>query len=142
MKVNCLYCELYNREKGEVTYKNSRITSHEINGHNVENTRACARAWWKIENGHNNALKSHGYNVEHNFGHGQKHANRIFCPLNLLAFLFQGIQRLSDGGCGKACRSFGRKIDFFRALRYEASRYFHKNRGSLFLAVSGHPPDG
>jgi hypothetical protein len=31
---------------------------------------------------------------------------------------------------------------FFWALRYEANRCFHKNRVSLFLTVSGRPPDG
>jgi hypothetical protein len=69
-------------------------------------------------------------------------SHQIFCLLNLLAFLFHGIQRLTDDGYGKAYRSFGRKIDFFWALRYEANRYFHKNWVSLFLTVSGHPPDG
>jgi hypothetical protein len=42
----------------------------------------------------------------------------------------------------KACSSFSKKIDFFWTLRYEVNRYFHKNRVSLFLTVSGRPPDG
>jgi hypothetical protein len=67
---------------------------------------------------------------------------RYFAYLNLLAFLFHGIQRLADEGYRKAYNAFGRKIDFFWALRYEAHRYFHKNWISLFLTVSGHPPDG
>jgi hypothetical protein len=69
-------------------------------------------------------------------------ANELFCLFNLPAFLFHGIQRLADEGCRKAYGSFGRKIDFFWALRYEVNRYFHKNWVSLFLTVSGHPPDG
>ncbi|MDR0759645.1 MAG: hypothetical protein LBF74_05975, partial [Treponema sp.] len=106
------------------------------------NMTACARARWKIENEHNNVLKNHGYNLEHNFGHGQEHANGIFCLLNLLAFLFHGIQGLADEGYRKAFGSFGRKINFFWTLRCEVNRYFHKNWISLFLTVSGHPPDG
>jgi hypothetical protein len=43
-------------------------------------------------NEHNNVLKHHGYNLKHNFGHGENHANEVFCLLNLLAFLFNGIQ--------------------------------------------------
>jgi hypothetical protein len=79
MKVNYLYFEMYNQEKEAVTYKNSWITNLEINEQNVENMAACACARWKIENEHNNVLKNHGDNLEHNFGHGQEHANEIFC---------------------------------------------------------------
>jgi hypothetical protein len=144
MGVNHLHFEIYNKEKGEAAYKNSWITDIEINKGNVENMAACVR--WKTGNAHNmrhnNVLKNHGYNLEHNFGHGQNHANGIFCLLNLLAFLFHGIQRPVDGDYRKACNSFGRKIDFFWGLRYEVNRYFHKNWVSLFLTVSGCPPDG
>jgi hypothetical protein len=87
-------------------------------------------------------LKNHGYNPEHNVGHGKEHANGIFCLLNLPAFLFHGIQRLINDDYRKAYDHASRKIDFLRALRYEASRYFHKNWVSLFLTASGHPPDG
>jgi hypothetical protein len=142
MGVNHLYFEIYNREKKEVTYKNSWITDIEISKGNAENMTARARARWKIENEHNNILKNHGYNLEHNFGHGKEHANEIFCLLNLLAFLFHGIQRLVDDEYRRAYDHASRKIDFFWALRYEVNRYFHKNWVSLFLTVSGLPPDG
>jgi hypothetical protein len=142
MRVNHPHFEIYNKEKGAATYKNSWITSLETSKNNGENMTACARARWKIGNEHNNILKNHGYNPEHNFGHGKEHANGLFCLLNLLAFLFHGIQRLIDGEYRKACGHASRKIDFFWALRCEVNRYFHKNWGSLFLAVSGLPPDG
>jgi hypothetical protein len=57
MGVNYPYFEIYNREKGAVTYKNSWITSLEISKSNVENMTACARARWKTENGHNKGEK-------------------------------------------------------------------------------------
>jgi hypothetical protein len=44
-------------------------------------------------------------------------------------------------GCRKAFGSFGRKINFFPGIALR-DRYFHKNWVSLFLTVSGHPPDG
>ena len=83
-----------------------------------------------------------GYNLEHNFGHGKEHANEIFCMLNLLAFLFHGIQRLADDAYRNAYWSLGRKTNFFWGLRYEVSRYFHESWLSLLSTVSGHPPDG
>ncbi|MDR1256494.1 MAG: hypothetical protein LBJ86_01960 [Spirochaetaceae bacterium] len=142
MSANYPCFEIYNKEKGAVTYKNSWITDIEISKGNAENMTACARARWKTGNEHNNVLKNRGYNLEHNFGHGKEHANEIFCPLNLVAFLVHGIRRLIDDDCRKACERASRKIDFFWALRYEANRCFHKNWISLFLTVSGHPPDG
>jgi len=142
LKVNYLYFEIYSEEKDAVTYKSSWITNHAINRDNVQNMADCARARWKIENEHNNILKHHGYNLEHNFGHGKEHANEIFCMLNLLAFLFHGIQRLADDTYRNAYWSLGRKTNFFWGLRYEVSRYFHESWLSLLLTVSGHPPDG
>jgi hypothetical protein len=73
--------------------------------------------------------------------HGKEHANEVFCLLNLLAFLFHGVQRLIDDDYRKTYDHASRKIDFFWALRYEANRCFHKNWASMFLVVSGHPPD-
>jgi hypothetical protein len=142
MSVNHLYFEIYNKEKEEVTYKNNWMTNLEISEGNVENMTACARARWKIENEHNNILKKHGYNLEHNFGHRQNHVSELFCLLNLLAFLFHGVQRLIDEEYRKAYNSFGRKINFFWTLRCETNRCFHKNWVSLLLTVSAHPPDG
>jgi hypothetical protein len=103
---------------------------------------AGGRARWKIENEHNNELKHHGYNLKHNFGHGENHANGVFCLLNLPAFLFHGIQGLADGDYRRARAFLGRKDDFFRALRYETARYPHETWHDLFLTVSGNVPDG
>jgi hypothetical protein len=139
--VNYLYYEIYNEEKKTITYRNSWITSHELNAENVETVADCGRARWKIENEHNNVLKNHGYNLEHNFGHGKHHACEIFCLLNLLAFLFHGIQDSIDEDYIKARSSFGRKDDFFAGLRYEVNRYLHDSWLLLFLVLSGDEPD-
>jgi hypothetical protein len=56
-------------------------------------------------------------------------------------FLFHGIQALVGDEYRRAQVTFGRKDDFFWALRYETARYFHKDRHDLFVAVSGIAPD-
>jgi hypothetical protein len=142
LPVSYLDFEIYNEEQQKRTYHNSWITSHVIDMESVKNIADCARARWKIENEHNNILKRRGYNLEHNFGHGKNHANEIFCQLNLLAFLFHGIQDHVDEDYRKARGSFGRRDDFFAALRYEVSRYLHENWHDLLLTVAGLPPDG
>jgi hypothetical protein len=42
----------------------------------------------KIENENFNVLKNDGYNLVHNFGHGNRYLARMFATMNLLAFAF------------------------------------------------------
>lgn len=79
LKVN--WCELtITNGKGDKTYKSSWITNHLISKENVIEIVKAARARWKIENENNNVLKTKGYHLEHNFGHGNEvsEAKRIF----------------------------------------------------------------
>jgi hypothetical protein len=84
-----------------------------LSGTDAELLTECGKARWKIENEHNNVLKNHGYNPEHNFGHGKEHACEIYYLLNLLSFQFHGILQLTDEGYRKARGSFGRREEFF-----------------------------
>jgi hypothetical protein len=52
------------------------------------------RTRWKVENENINVLKTKGYNLEHNFGHGQSHLSNAFFSLNILAFLTHTVQHL------------------------------------------------
>jgi hypothetical protein len=115
--VNYLYSEIYNREKGKITYKNSWITDKLISQENVELLSECGRARWKIENENNNVLKNYGYHLEHNFGHGENHAGEVYCILNLLAFLVHGLMILCDEKFIEARTYFGRREEFYNALR-------------------------
>ncbi len=55
-----------------VTYNNAFVTSLPVTRDTVAEIVACARARWKIENESFNVLKSNGYHLEHNFGHGKQ----------------------------------------------------------------------
>jgi len=72
--------------KGKVTYSSAFVTSLPITPETVAEIVACARARWKIENESFNVLKSNGYHLEHNFGHGKQHLAMMFAAMNLLAF--------------------------------------------------------
>jgi len=72
--------------KGKATYNSAFVTSLPITPDTVAEIVACARARWKIENESFNVIKSNGYHLEHNFGHGQQHLAMLFATLNLLAF--------------------------------------------------------
>ena len=140
--VNYLSLQIWNEEKQEKTYSNSWITDKAISVENVSLLAECARTRWKIENEYNNVLKCRGYNLEHNFGHGQEHAADIYCLLNVLALLFHSLQELADEAYRVARGSFGRRDAFFWGLRYEICRYLHEDWNLFFLTVAGLDPDG
>jgi len=91
------WCELVTTdENNNIVFINSYITSHEITIANVAEIVRAGRTRWKTENENNNTLKNHGYNMKHNFGHGEKHLSQLLLTLNLLAFLFHTVLNIMD----------------------------------------------
>src|SRR5262249_25053958 len=83
--VNWVAFEIFDRH-GRVTYSIAWVTSLPVSKPNVADIVAAARARWKIENETFNVMKNHGYELEHNFGHGQTFLAMTLAALNLLAF--------------------------------------------------------
>jgi hypothetical protein len=83
--VNWIGFEIVDRN-GRVKYSNAWVTSLPVTKDNVAEIVACARARWKIENETFNVMKNHGYELEHNFGHGERFLAMMLAVLNLLAF--------------------------------------------------------
>ena len=83
-------------DTGKVLYTNEFITNHILTDDTVEACVKAGRARWKIENENNNTLKTKGYHLEHNFGHGKQHLSETLATLNILAFLFHTILDLTD----------------------------------------------
>jgi hypothetical protein len=140
--VNYLSLQIWNVEKEQISYINSWITDKPVSIYNVALLANCGRSRWKIENEYNNVLKCRGYNLEHNFGHGQNHAADVYCLLNVLALLFHSIQGLIDEDYRAARDSFGRRDPLFWALRYEICRSRHEDWTLFFLTVAGKIPYG
>jgi hypothetical protein len=140
--VNYLEMSIRNEKTGKRTYYNSWITDKPIDTGNVKHLSDCGRARWKIENEHNNVLKNHGYNLEHNFGHGENHASENFCLLNLIAFLFHAVLFLGDENYRAARERAGRRDNFYSAQRYIFCRFLHENWHAFILFVWGDVPDG
>lgn len=91
------WCELtICDEGGKILYKNAFITDHKITMKNVTSIVSSGRARWKIENENNNTLKTKGYNLEHNYGHGNDHLSTLLVTLNILAFLIHTLMEFTD----------------------------------------------
>jgi hypothetical protein len=72
-----------NATTGEQLSHNSFITTHRLSADNVAEVAQAGRGRWKIENENNNVLKTKGYHLEHNFGHGQQDLSAFMLSLNL-----------------------------------------------------------
>ena len=91
------WCELITTEPDDqVIYHNSFISNHAINADNVADIVLAGRTRWKVENENNNILKTKGYHLSHNYGHGKQHLSTLLASLNLLAFLFHTIHDMMD----------------------------------------------
>lgn len=91
------WCELTVTDHNhEIIYHNGWITNFTVTDQNVAPIVAAGRARWKIENENNNTLKTKGYHLEHNFGHGQKHLSSLLAALNILAFLYHTFLSFTD----------------------------------------------
>lgn len=116
MTVNWLMIEITNAA-GAVTYRNSFITDLPVGRDSVVELAACGRARWKIENEAFNTLKTKGYNLEHNFGHGKQHLAAVLATLNLLAFACHTVCELAEQTWRAAMRTAGTRQGFFQHLR-------------------------
>lgn len=92
------WCELTitREDTGEQLYKNAFCTDFPVLETTVEAIVRDGRTRWKVENENNNVLKTKGYHLEHNFGHGSQYLASLLLSLNLLAFLFHTVLDLVD----------------------------------------------
>ena len=84
------------RPDGTVGYHNSWVTDFVVTSETVAAIVGIGRSRWKIENEQFNVHKNHGYELEHNYGHGQQTLSMVFYLLNLLAFLAHKLLEFGD----------------------------------------------
>jgi hypothetical protein len=114
-KVNWIGFEILDA-KNVVKYKTAFVTSLPVNKSNVAEIVACGRARWKIENESFNVLKNHGYELEHNFGHGKNHLAMTLAALNMLAFAWHTILDLLEPPWRRAREASEKRKTFFNDL--------------------------
>jgi hypothetical protein len=102
--------------KGAVKYKTAFVTSLPVTRANVAEIVACGRARWKIENESFNVLKNHGYELEHNFGHGEEYLAMTLAALNMLAFAWHTVLDLLEPPWRKARQAAEKRTSFFAYL--------------------------
>jgi hypothetical protein len=121
LRVN--WCEATITSKGRQLYHNAFISDLRITDGNVAGTVAAGRARWKIENENNNTLKTRGYHLEHNFGHGKKHLSSLLATMNILAFLFHSFLTFCDDAYRLIRATLPTRKTFFEHVR--ALMHYH-----------------
>ena len=123
LDVNWCEVTITREDTGEVLYHNAWITDFPVTDTTVEALVRDGRTRWKVENENNNVLKTKGYHLEHNFGHGQQFLASTLLSLNLLAFLFHTVFDLVDDQYRAIRAALRTRRTFFQDLE-TLLRYF------------------
>ena len=123
IQVNWCEWTITREDTGEQLYKNAFITDDQVIETSVLAIARDGRTRWKVENENNNVLKTKGYHLEHNFGHGHQHLSSLLLTLNLLAFLFHTVLDLVDEKYQLLRKTLRTRRTFFQDLE-TLLRYF------------------
>lgn len=97
LRVKVTMVEVWERDtKGKLLYHNLWVTDLAIDEGNIIEVVKIGRSRWKIENEQFNVQKNHGYELEHNYGHGKENLSQVFYLLNLLAYVTHRILEMGD----------------------------------------------
>ena len=122
-------------EKGKIIYSGAFITDYTITDMNIEEIIEAGRARWKIENENNNTLKTGGYNLEHNFGHGKKGLSELLFTFNILAFLTHTLCLKYDAGYTELYGLINKRKTFFNHLNTFTTFFYISDWDSLYQTM-------
>ena len=115
------------------------VTGFDLKEKNVYQIMRGGRARHKIENETFNTLKNHGYQFEHNFGHGKKHLSTVLAYLMMLAFFVDQLQQLGCKTFNKALSRLKTKKSLWERQRSIFFNFFIKSLEDLWNALAhGH----
>jgi hypothetical protein len=98
-------------------YHNTWITNIELRQDNVYYVMRAGRACFQIENETFNTLKNQGYNLEHNYGHGEQYLATVLAMLMMLHFLIDQVQEVACPLFKAARGRFYSRIQLWETLR-------------------------
>lgn len=120
----------------------SWITDIRLSEANLEPIMRGGRARWKVENETFNTLKNQGYELEHNYGHGQQHLSSVLALLMMLAFLVDQVQELCCRlfqAARACCRS---RTSLWERLRARVLDFYMPDWHTLWNSIIHHYAGG
>ena len=131
--VNFIEIIVTDRKTGKKLYHNAFITNHPLTEKTLPLIVNCGRARWKVENENNNTLKTQGYHLEHNFGHGKKHLASLLATMNILAFLFHTMLELMNDKYQLLRKVLGARKRLFESIRVLLIYHPYQNFDHLLI---------
>ena len=122
------------RREGQVQYF-SWITDFVLTPDNVYPVMRGGRARWKIENETFNTLKNQGYNLEHNYGHGEQNLSVVLALLMMLVFLVDQTQQLCCPVFQAAWKKLGSKRHLWEKIRQCFCDFLFDSMAELLTAL-------
>ena len=139
--VNWLEVEITKPGAVKPTYRCSFVTDLPVSRETVAELAACGRARWKIENETFNVLKTGGYHLEHNFGHGKETLASLLVVLNLLAFAMHNACDLVEAQWQQARERLKARSRLFEHVRTVTAYHLFLSWHSLLRTIlTGVPP--
>ncbi len=111
------------------------VTDIPLTADNVADVVKAGRTRWKVENETFNTLKNLGYNLEHNYGHGQKHLSTVLAILMMLAFLLDQIQESCCEYFQAARNRFHSRKALWQKMRELFNGYLIDDWAAFFTAI-------
>ena len=136
VRVNFLECREITEKGRELCF--TWVTDLKITRDNALQLMKGGRARWKIENETFNTLKNHGYQFEHNFGHGKQNLSTVFAHLMMLAFCVDQIQQTASKAFKRALAyKDNNKRTFWTRLRSATMWIYLESWDHLFGLLAG-----
>lgn len=129
------FIDYWETRPNETTFIYACVTDIALTADNVAEIVKAGRARWKVENETFNTLKNLGYNLEHNYGHGQKHLSTVLATLMMLAFLIDQVQEACCGYFQAARDRFHSRKSLWEKMRNLFSEYLIDDWAHLFSAI-------
>lgn len=129
--VNFIEVWVKDKKTGRQVYHNAFATNHPLTPDTIASIVAAGRARWKTENENNNTLKNHGYNLEHNYGHGNLFLASLLACLNILAYLFHTMLEFLNSKYRLLREMIGSRKRFFNDMRTMLSYFCFKSFANL-----------
>ena len=86
-------------------------------------------------------LKTNGYHLEHNFGHGKENLSALLATLNFFAFACHGLSETLETAWEKARDVLGSRQRFCEHLRTITSYFLFPSWSALVRTLrTGQPP--
>jgi hypothetical protein len=129
------YLEYHEFQEGKLNYHCSWITNLKLTPENVYQVMRAGRARWKIENETFNTLKTQGYHLEHNYGHGKQHLATVLAMLMMLHFLIDQVQELACPLFQAARGRFHSRTQLWATLRSRFTEHLLPNWEVLWKSI-------